>query len=123
MSDKNKRIPSGRRYCTVPAIFGFRKWFEKRFGCDCCKQHDEHYIEIWRFWRKGEKPPITRLQADNIFFRCMIGKGKKYYPLALLSWLHLRINYWPYKLILAVTDGLLAICKEVYLIFKFMIWR
>lgn len=31
------------RYCTIPALFNLRKWFEKRFG-DLCIIHDEHYI-------------------------------------------------------------------------------
>lgn len=37
------------RKCTIPKIFGFRKWFENRFG-DLCAIHDAKYIkrEGWR---------------------------------------------------------------------------
>lgn len=114
-------LKSLRRWCTVPKIFGFRKWFEDRFGCDCCKYHDYHYVEIWRNWRSGSKPPLTRLQADNIFFRCMVKKGKGYYPIAILSWLHLRINYWPYKIITSFISGCFNTIREVLLFIKFMV--
>lgn len=110
-----------RRYCTVPAIFGLRKWFEKRFGCDCCKEHDEYYIKIWRAWRRNLKPRVSRLQADNIFFKCMISKGRIYYPIAIFSWVHLRVNYWSYTILKKVFEGLFAGLKEAYLAIKFMI--
>ena len=41
--------------------------------------------------------------------------------IAVLSWVHLRVNYWPYKLLKAVFDGLVGGFKEASLIIKFMI--
>ena len=85
--------------------------------------HDAHNIEIWRHWRKGVKPPISRLKADNIFFQCLTAKDKKYYPIAIISWLHLRINYWPYKIAKAIFDGILSGIKEAVLFTKFMVGK
>jgi len=37
-----------KRYCTLPKDpFGFREWFEKKFG-DLCKTHDEEYFIGYR---------------------------------------------------------------------------
>ena len=32
-----------QRHCTVPNIFGFRKWFESQYGL-LCEQHDTAYV-------------------------------------------------------------------------------
>ena len=53
-----------KRYCTVPAIFGLREWFEERFH-EGCKQHDIDYIV----------QDITRKEADLRLLQSMIGKG------------------------------------------------
>lgn len=38
------------RYCTIPALFNLRKWYEKKFG-DLCEQHDHvYYYKIGTKW-------------------------------------------------------------------------
>lgn len=62
-----------KRYCTIPAIFGLRVWFEERFG-EGCKQHDEDYIN----------QQITRKEADLLMMAFMVCKG---YPfLAIITY-------------------------------------
>ena len=73
------------RYCTIPKILGFRKWFEKRFQ-ECCQEHDVDYVE----------QEISRYDADRKMYNCMKAKGYKvfgaitYYgflrPLGWLWW-------------------------------------
>lgn len=65
-------------YCTVPAIFGLRHWFETRFG-GLCKQHDEYYAV-------GDLP---RFKADCLLMAGMVNKG---YPvLAFGTFLFVRV--------------------------------
>lgn len=37
-----KRNKNGRRFCTIPAIFGLRDWYVNRFN-DLCAAHDYAY--------------------------------------------------------------------------------
>jgi len=32
------------RKCTIPAIFGLREWFERKFG-GLCAAHDDAYVK------------------------------------------------------------------------------
>lgn len=56
-----------RRYCTIPALFNLRDWFEKKFG-DLCAHHDWLYVEKFG----------TRVEADRQFREGMKTRG---YPL------------------------------------------
>lgn len=69
------------RYCTIPAIFGLRKWFESRFS-DLCQHHDLTYEA-----RHG-----TRRRADLELYAGMVKRG---YPLTgVLSYLVIRAIGW-----------------------------
>jgi len=72
-----------KRYCTVPAIFGFRDWFEGRFG-DLCEQHDELYV-----WRKG-----TQHQADCGLASGIMQRGCPW--LAVIVYIFCRMFGWLY---------------------------
>lgn len=52
-----------KRECTLPKIFGLRKWFENRFG-DLCHAHDQAYVA-----RTG------KLKADIAFLKGMSERG------------------------------------------------
>jgi len=67
------------RYCTIPAIFGFRQWFESRFR-DLCIKHDRRYVE-----RK-----LLKWHVDMVFVAHMVRRGKHYTPLAIGAW----VMFW-----------------------------
>ena len=75
------------RYCTVPNILGLRKWFEVRFS-DLCKEHDERYVAR----------DCTKWEADAALFKGMVGKGNRYIPIAIVTWIFcwtpIGIWYW-----------------------------
>ena len=52
-----------KRECTLPKIFGLRKWFENRFG-DLCHAHDAAYVA-----RTG------KIKADLAFLKGMTQRG------------------------------------------------
>jgi len=62
-----------QRHCTVPKIFGFRKWFESRYG-DLCEAHDGAY-------ERGD----CRLCADWTFIKVFVTshRGFKRVPASL----------------------------------------
>lgn len=69
------------RHCTIPKIFGLRKWYEKHFS-DLCKEHDSAYII-----RYG-----TRRDADLKFMAGMVKKG---FPFtAFFSYIVIRAIGW-----------------------------
>lgn len=71
------------RYCTLPAIFGLREWFEKRFG-DLCFDHDLAYIARSGKWG-----------ADMTLIRGMIDRG--YWWVAVPTFLFLiTFGVWYY---------------------------
>ena len=72
------------RYCTIPALFGLRRWFEARFKGGC-KTHDIDYVDRI----------ITRLEADLKMKRYIENKG---YPILarLIYSLFLRPFGWLY---------------------------
>lgn len=72
-----------KRHCTIPAIFGFRHWFETKFG-KACLQHDKDYLA----------QRITRKRADIKMFAYMVNKG---YPMiAIIAYGFNRAFGWLY---------------------------
>lgn len=75
------------RYCTLPAIFGLRDWFEQRFG-ELCREHDERYVAR----------DVTKWEADASLFRGMVRRGKRYLPIAVAAWVFcwspIGLWYW-----------------------------
>lgn len=57
--DKNRE----HRACTLPKIFGLRRWFENRFG-DICEIHDYGYVMRLGKWK-----------TDMIFLKRMWERG------------------------------------------------
>lgn len=56
---------SKERYCTIPAIFGLREWFEHRHH-EICKKHDEEYVATLNPFKKlwSDVKVITWLALD-----------------------------------------------------------
>jgi hypothetical protein len=76
------------RYCSIPALFGLRHWFEPRFG-DICKKHDRRYIE-----RK-----LVKWYVDMCFCVYMVRRGGIFCaPLAagafVMFWSPIGLWYW-----------------------------
>lgn len=67
--------------CTIPSLFGFKAWFEKRFGY-ACELHDEDYVA----------KAITRKQADCKMAASIIRKG--YFWLGLATYIYCRLLGW-----------------------------
>jgi hypothetical protein len=71
------------RKCTVPKLFGFREWFEERFG-DLCAAHDDAYVN-----RSG-----SQIAADWVFAKGMWQRG--YGWLAIPSFIVIASFGWLY---------------------------
>lgn len=75
------------RYCTLPALFGLREWFEDRFSAEC-KKHDDRYVAR----------TTTKWRADAELFKGMVSKGNRYIPVAVAAWLFcwspIGLWYW-----------------------------
>lgn len=69
--------------CTIPHLFGFDKWYQKRFG-DLCEAHDRSYM-----LRLGSK-----WKADAALFKGIWGRG--YRALAVGTWLFCATIGWWY---------------------------
>jgi len=69
------------RFCTVPNIFGLRKWWTKRFNLEC-KAHDYLY----------ETKSVPRIKADYIYAKTMWNRG--YRLLSLPTFLILYSFGW-----------------------------
>ena len=68
-------MKKSRRYCTVPAVFGFRKWFERRFK-DLCEAHDRAYET--RSW-------VKKIRSDWLMIQQMWQRG--YRLLSVIAYL------------------------------------
>lgn len=77
-------MPKGRRRtCTIPAIFGLRDWFDKRFW-DLCDYHDTAYKKRTGKWH-----------SDMVFIGGMIIRG--YWYLTIPTFIMFNtIGFWYY---------------------------
>ncbi len=73
--------------CSVPNIFGLKKWFDENFG-DCCDWHDERYIarDCWK------------IQADYGVSVRIAKKSPHYIPLGAIAFVILQINPVAYRM-------------------------
>ena len=60
--------------CTMAPDMGINRF---------CRMHDM----LRRF------KPVSALQADNLFFQGIVTKGPRYYPIAVIYWLAVRIEH------------------------------
>lgn len=73
--------------CTLPEIFGLKKWFDDKFG-DCCDWHDERYL----------KRDCWKIQADYMLSAMIAMKGPRYFILGILAFVVLTISPLSYKM-------------------------
>jgi hypothetical protein len=71
------KLASGERSdgCTLVPDFGIRKW---------CVMHDM----LRRF------APVPALEADNLYFKGIWSEGVLYWPIAIIYWLGVRLQYY-----------------------------
>lgn len=60
--------------CTLAPDLGIRKF---------CVMHD--FLRVFE--------PVTALQADNLFFKGIMTKGLRYFPVAVVYWTAVRLAY------------------------------
>ena len=73
----NAKLASGERSdgCTLVPDFGIREW---------CVMHD--------MLRRFE--PVSALEADNLYFKGICSEGKLYWPVAIVYWPGVRLQYY-----------------------------
>ena len=67
--------------CSIPHIFGLKKWFDKNFG-DCCDWHDERYVlrDCWKV--KADYGVSVRIATKKVY----------YLPLGVVSFVILTVH-------------------------------
>ena len=70
---RDKKVKEGYRSdgCTAAPDLGITEW---------CVMHD-----VLRSFN-----PVSSLEADNLFFKGICTKGKRYYPVAAIYWVSVR---------------------------------
>lgn len=92
-----------KRYCTVPAILGFREWFECMFK-PFCKAHDEAYESTYNVFKKlwadivmvwGMLTVVFHKDFKNIILIliCALGAAIILPTLGTVYWVYRRVRY------------------------------
>lgn len=73
--------------CSVPNIFGLKRWFDKRFE-GACEEHDAHYVarDCWK------------MQADFLVAARIAMVAPRYIPLGFAAFVALTINPVAYRM-------------------------
>ena len=77
-----------KRYCTLPKIPWFRKWFEGKFG-DLCKIHDDDYAAINDSDASESDKKQMKILTDFRFAQCIAIRGHVFLAIGALMFFQL----------------------------------